>query len=96
MSRKTIKVSEILNTVNKLCQTSHGPSAEWRQGMLYLLENVLHKTHNYKGFVYLTVEQVPAGELPGINYIKVNGTMVPHPDHNKRFENTDSTRVRYL
>jgi len=89
MARKTIDVEDLVNTVNHILR-SHVGSAEKRQGMMNVVEYVLHKTGNYKGFRYLMSDEVPAGELPGIRY--ENGEILPYP---ARFENTDSTRVQY-
>ncbi len=90
MSRKTVKVEDLVATVNRMCQTS-GPEVKGiRQGMMFLLEDVLHQTHNYKGFRFLRADEC-VGQ-PGVNYVD----NMPHPDIEKRFENTDSTRVQYF
>ena len=95
MSRKTIKVDELMATVNEsLAKSTCAPDI--RQGMMNVLEHVLNSTDNYRGFRYLTLRDVPAGEKPGINYKVSNGVQGPHPDYTKRFENTDSTRVQYI
>lgn len=96
MARKTFEVNQLILQVNDMCKESTC-SPDVRQGMMNLLENVLHETGNYRGFRYLLQDQVPAGEKPGVNYdVSENGTMVPHPDYEKRFANTDRTRVYYF
>lgn len=90
MARKTVDVSKMVDTVNEvLAQSECTP--DMRQGMMNLLENVLHETGNYKGFRYLAINEVPKGELPGIN-----GNLGDNPkDYEARFANTDNTRVQY-
>ena len=59
----------------------------WRQGVMSMLENVLMSTDNYKGFRYLAIDEVPTGCTPGIRRDR---------GEEKKFENTDNTRVRYF
>jgi hypothetical protein len=60
--------------------------------MMNALEYVLHESGNYRGFRYLLAAEVPAGAKPGVIY---EGHL-PHPDIEKRFANTDNTRVQYF
>ena len=87
--RKTINVSELTEMVNSICKNSDPDMYDVRQGAINVLDAVLHKTGNYKGFRYLLADEV-FGE-PGVNY--VDGK--PHPDYILRFRNTDRTRVEY-
>lgn len=87
--RKTISVSELTDLVNLLIKASAPDRADVRQGAMNVLEAVLHKTGNYKGFRYLLKGECEGN--PGVNYL--NG--VPHPDVNSRFKDTDRTRVQY-
>ncbi len=92
MSRKTIDVNDLRETVNAVLADSSlagSDGAVYRRGMIAVLEEVLHRTGNYKGFQYLGSESVPHGEKPGINWGFDN-------DYDARFFNTDSTRVRYF
>ena len=87
--RKTLDVEDLINTINHVLRT-HVGSIDHRKGVQNTIEYVLHKTGNYKGFRYLTNDEVPAGELPGVRYS--DDGILPYPE---RFENTDSTRVQY-
>lgn len=89
MARKTFSVDALRDMVNQMCKDSVPESQGIRQGAMLVLEQVLHDTGNYKGFRYL-LEGECTGQ-PGVNYL--NG--LPHPDYQKRFENTDPTRVQY-
>lgn len=88
--RKTIAVAPLIETVNAMLKNSAADQVGVRQGMMLVLEEVLHSSGNYKGFRYLLTDEV-AGK-PGINY--VGG--LPHPDIVARFADTDRTRVMYF
>ena len=88
--RKTISVDLVVDKANAMLATSTC-SAEVRQGVINLLEDILMETGNYKGFRYLLQDEVPAKQLPGVNY--ENG--LPHKDYELRFKDTDCTRVQY-
>ena len=95
--RKTIEVEKVKDMANRALVASMRWSNEdgkyvavdryWRQGVMLVVEQVLMESDNYKGFGYLSEDDVPKGELPGI---RLNNQI---PD---RFENTDNTRVRYF
>jgi hypothetical protein len=91
--RKTINVDSITATINDMIRLSTGTS-DHRQGLLAAIETILHETGNYKGFRYLTQNEVPAGHLPGINISHIDGQHLENYD--ARFENTDRTRVAYF
>jgi hypothetical protein len=99
-ARKTFYVESVKNSVNESLRCSDGIGSEIvarRQGMMNVLENILHGSGNYSGYRYLLAHEVPAGALPGVNYdVNERGVMVPHPDYEKRFANTDKTRVHYF
>ena len=105
MARKTIDVAQLRKQVNGLLAESIC-SADARQGMINVLEHVLHDTGNYEGFQYLNKYDVPAGTKPGINTsykprndggqdLMVGNTPFEDSTHNERFDGTDRTRVRY-
>ena len=52
-SRKTISVQDIRETVNNYLVINELNQDE-KKGYCFLLEVILHKTHNYKGYYYLT------------------------------------------
>ncbi len=84
MSRKTVKVDELKDTVNGFLASSVC-NDDVRQGMIEVLTTVLFSTDNYRGFRYLTEGEVPAGQEPGIRWVN------DKPD----FTDTDPTRVCY-
>ena len=94
--RKTIEVSKILEIVNKASARKGIPDlspeqyVHRREGMQMVLEAVLHETNNYKGFRYLTNEELPEGCLPGVRY--EHGKLLGYP---QRFDKVDDTRRMY-
>jgi hypothetical protein len=92
--RKTINVDSITAQINDMIRLSTG-TPQQRQGLLAAIETILHETGNYKGFRYLTQNEVPAGfHRPGINISHIDGQHLENYD--ARFENTDRTRVAYF
>lgn len=83
MSRKTIKIVDLINIVNARNVNSTCGSSE-RRGWNSLLERILHDADVYAGFGYLNQSDVPEGHSPGIR--ETSG---------HRFDKTDDTRVRY-
>lgn len=67
-------------------------SKEYRQGMISVINLILMDNRAYRGYRYLTINEVPAGQLPGINLLNNE----PHPDYTERFRNTDETRREYI
>lgn len=89
--RTTFDVALLVKSVNGMLAQSPAVSGAVRQGAMQVLEEVLHATGNYRGFRYLTADEVADG-APGIN--TVSGQI--HPDPVLRFANTDNTRVHYF
>ena len=88
-ARKTIEVSKFVEYANHLL--SHGlTTEEQRIGVIKLTEQMLHETSNYRGFRYLTENEVIG--RPGINYIDGQ----PVADLKQRFANTDPTRIQFF
>lgn len=87
----TFDTTELVDSVNSMLAQGPSLSFAMRQGAMQVLEQVLHATGNYRGFRYLTADEVADG-APGINM--VSGQI--HPDPVLRFVNTDSTRVKYF
>ena len=85
--RKTFEVETLKNRINHMLASSAADEVQFRTAYTVLLESILHETGNYRGFGYL----LECDGLPGINYL--DG--MPHPDYEKRFANTDKTRVMY-
>jgi hypothetical protein len=92
--KKTFNVIEYRTMVNETLAKSTC-SADMRQGMITILEDILFRTGNYKGFQFLMQNQVPVGEKPGI-FVNFTGLIESTPDEERFDRNlTDSTRVRY-
>lgn len=94
--RKTFKVQDLKVKVNYYLLNSSNKFNRERQGALNTLETLLHDTGNYQGFGYLTrgnMESSENGTSVGIN-TKADGWV--EKDYDKRFKNTDSTRVYYF
>lgn len=89
MGRKTVNVSMIVDYCNTRLGAFEFTKSE-RESLISLCDNVLLSIDNYKGFRYLTNNELPRDELPGVRY---NGTDILPPD--ERFQNTDHTRIRY-
>lgn len=85
MSRKSIKVEHVKNKINFSLAVSVS-SQDTRQGLIWALETILSDTDNYNGFRYLTQDEVPGNELPGIVWV----------DGKPDFSNTDETRRFYF
>jgi hypothetical protein len=79
--RTTVKLSDVLTRVNKWNRESMSPRAS-RDGWNSLLEMLLHDANVYAGFGYLTQDEVPAMEEPGI--IRGDEGNV-FPDESRRF-----------
>lgn len=89
--RKTFDVVEFIANTNKMLANGT-TTPEFRKGLMFALESVLFASNRYKGFRYLTKNEVIVAQsltkeevLPGIR-----------TDQPLQFENTDSTRVAYF
>jgi hypothetical protein len=92
--RKTIEVELVKKLVNDMLEFSaydDDRHQQFRFGAITLLEEILHITGNYKGYGYLTQEDLLPDCRPGVNYL--NG--VPHPDYEERFKDVDNSRRVY-
>ena len=90
--RKTVEVSALKDQINFMLANSRCP-VEGRKSMMVILENVLMETGNYRGFSYLSKNEVPEGYQYGIN-LEAYGEC-DTPTSSMLFDNTDSTRVCY-
>lgn len=88
--RKTVDVQQLINTTNQILRTSTC-DAHLRKGWCAALEWVLHETGNYRGYRYLTADEVPQGQAPGIR-MSALGEIMPCPE---RFVACDDTRRQY-
>ena len=54
MSRKTIRVIDLLEEANKqLRRTDQWATKELKEGVIIMIESVLHATGNYQGFAFI-------------------------------------------
>ena len=88
MASKTIKVELLVNKLNETLRTyvEKSTNSDGLEGQRVFLENILMASGNYKGFFYLTEDEVPEGERPGIR----------NESTANRFIDTDCNRVRYI
>lgn len=88
--KKTTKVEGLRNWANEQLKNTHAgvySTPEYRQGVISMLEFVLHETGNYHGFRYLDQRELPDGVMPGIWWNRIAAE--------SSFKNTDRTRVYY-
>ena len=87
--KKTYTVEDLKNKVNHMILHSPDRHKNGRESLGVLLESVLMETGNYRGFGYLTPDNMKASENGisfGIQYDEKG---------NPNFEDTDHTRVNY-
>lgn len=82
MPRKTVAVARAITVANNMLRQSTTAPAG-RRGVIVLLETLLHETGNYRGFGYLTANEVPAGHVPGIIRGVTNAENT-YPDETRR------------
>ena len=82
-SRKTFSVETFRNATNTALATDTYNGRAHRLGAAMALEYVLHATDNYKGFRYLSRDEVPAGQAAGI--IRDGNGLSSFPDDSRRF-----------
>lgn len=90
MSRKSVNVEVVKTKINQVLALSEC-SSDMRQGMMNVLEDILHTSGNYHGFRYLGNLEVPRGQYPGIHM-----ELIDSRDHEAKFFGTDRTRVQYF
>lgn len=83
MTRKTVEIQALKDKVNGMLKLSTC-SREGRLSLDCLLSSVLSDAGQYKGFRYLTEEEVPEGQLPGIRAGLYIDTVFPD-DSRKHF-----------
>ena len=94
--RKTFDVAAFKDHANNVLQFSK-TTPDIRMGICLALEELLHESGNYKGYGHLKKNDVPSGQLPGVN-VDEEGKVLPYdPEHgdNRRFANCDDTRRYY-
>ena len=90
--RKTINVESVRALVNGMlkdsAQDDHVDRA-YREGAISVLEEILHESGNYRGFRYLTANELPKACVPGVH----RGDELTFEE---KFINTDGTRRFYF
>jgi hypothetical protein len=89
-ARKTVPVQPLLDYANNFL-AAKGGTPEARKAVIGFIESVLFKADRYRGFTYLTQDQLDADDLPGIRWIERVPGMVGDPC----FEKSDDTRRNY-
>lgn len=85
--RKTLPVTEIIDSANFILATSKGESgAALRAGVVSFAGQLIMKANAYVGFRYLSTEDVPEGEKPGIIFDESDRRAHQYPD---------TTRIAY-
>lgn len=87
-SRKTINISNLIETANRLLLNSKDNMVSERHGIAMLVETLLHDTNNYNGFVMideLGMEKSENGNIPGVRR---------HSED--KWENTDNSRIQFI
>lgn len=84
-AKKTFKVDELREMVNYSLANTDADQLHHLDGMIAILEQVLHETGNYHGFRYLEQREVPDDCFPGIR---------PEQEDNK-FQLTNGLRRHY-
>lgn len=64
--RKTVNVEKVINAINHFNCISKNVSPDVRNGKNSVAAFILHEVGAYAGFGYLTADDVPAGEAPGV------------------------------
>jgi hypothetical protein len=89
--RKTINIESVRTLVNNMLRDSHQDDhvdRAYREGAISVLENLLHDTGNYRGFRYLTQDELFKNCIPGVH--RGEGL-----SYEEKFINTDGTRRYY-
>lgn len=88
--RKTVNAEQLIEITNQMLKMSTC-SQDIRKGWCAALEWVLHETGNYRGYRYLSVDELPVDARPGIR-MGMSGDMLPFE---QRFLDCDDTRRQY-
>jgi len=88
IKKKTIRVEALRSYANDILQMD-GLSKDMRNGIILMIERVLHDCGNYNGFNYLSSASLSKDIIPGIRWNDINGKQIAD------FENTDRTRRYY-
>jgi hypothetical protein len=92
-SRKTTDIQPMREYANKLLASTYKVhDAQFRQGIIAMIEQLLHEAKAYRGFSYIASYELPDDVLPGVRYAE-GYQLLPYPE---RFDNTDDTRRYYL
>ena len=88
-TKKTVPVANLIVKLNGILQSYHEGMVNVQEinGIRNFVEDIMMDTGNYNGYSYLTINEVPAGERPGI---QMNGFGAE-----ELFEDTDHNRVLY-
>jgi hypothetical protein len=82
---KTVKISLLKETANRMLVDSPNDCINYRQGVINLMQSILMETKNYDGFRYLTKDDVEPEYTVGVH--------IDNPELTFDFSNTDTTRI---
>ncbi len=87
--RKTVDVEYMKIIANKCLANSLDKDVEFRRGVMGILEVMLFKSDNYKGFNNYTIEHLqrlnPNAQVPGIIFDESGDGNHQYPDDTRRF-----------
>ena len=92
MACKKFDVDTFKTRINAILESSTC-SRDTRLGLCTALEYVLFETKSYKGFGYLTVNEVPEGHMPGVRISPIDGQHLEN--YEARFAECDDSRRYY-
>ena len=90
--RKTFSIAKLIHTVNQRNEASTC-SAEARQGWNSILSQVLMDADVYSGYNYLGPESVPAGQKPGIDFERADGSSLTPTEFYERLDAAQSEKL---
>tara|TARA_R110000744_G_scaffold341177_1_gene446478 strand:- start:347 stop:661 length:315 start_codon:yes stop_codon:yes gene_type:complete len=97
MSRKTIRVIDLLEEANKqLRRTDQWATKELKEGVIIMIESALHATGNYQGFAFIDDNDSKTDTLGYFSRqyyttLVVIGVTIPHLSHQ-----TKSSGIEYM
>lgn len=95
MPRKTVPIASLKDYANDSLAYAGSAliaTAEYRQGIIDMIELALHSSGNYRGFRYLEKRELLEGVMPGIHVDEKGNPL----EGDGRFLETDHTRRKYF
>lgn len=83
-ARKTVEIQKLLNFANGYL-SAKGGTPEARRGVIAMIENALFFADRYRGFRYLSEEDLYEGDKPGIRWTDDPAEYRIDTDETRRF-----------